>query len=320
MSRERAQRVITNVVREQLLLGSERRLPQDVPLGELGLDSLAVLSLVAAVEGTLGVELSDDFLTRSRPISLQDLIEAAVAGRPTQPAGKNVPPVTPTIPRMERIHRALAGRGRLGAGARAAATVGGRARQILFARSRHYLLERHLDGREQPAIETPPGIDLRPYKASDDAGLAGLWPDFHEQRSRREMERWLADGAVALVAAQGSRVVAVDFLSADGNRGEVELAPSKGACWGLQLTEAPDVRGRGIGLALLAHSLRVAQQLGFLAQITAVRNDNAPMLAACVQLLGFRHLGIARRTRILGITRWSWEIDGFRQRGPRLSL
>ena len=323
VSRERAQREITNIVREQLLLGSERRLPLDVPLGELGLDSLAVLYLVAAVEGTLGVELSEDFLTRRGPISLQDLIEAAVTGRPIQPTGKPVRPGKPTIPphhRMERLQHALAGRGPLGAGARAAATVGGRAERVLFKRTRHYLLERRLDGREQSAIETPPGVDLRPYRASDDADLAGVWPDFDEKRSRCAMERWLDDGAVALVAAQGSRVVAVDLLSADGDRGEVELAPSRGACWGLHLTEAPDVRGRGIGLALLAYSLRVAEQLGFVAQITAVRDDNAPMLTACVQLLGFRQLGIARRTRILGITRWSWEIDGLRQRGPRLSL
>lgn len=71
---------------------------------------------------------------------------------------------------------------------------------------------------------------------------------------------------------------------------------------GLYLVEAPGSRGRGIGLALLAYSLRVSRELGFRAQLTAVRQDNQPMLAACVQLLGFRQIGHARRTRILGFT------------------
>lgn len=321
-ARERAQLEITAVLRDQLLLGSERALPLDTPLAELGLDSLAVLYLVTTVEERLGVALSDENLARGRPISLQDVIEAAVAGAPVRPTGTALPrpPAIPAHHRMERLHHALSGRGLLGAGARAALIAGWRAERVLLKLTRHALLERRLDGREQAVIDAPPGVDLRPYGASDAARLAGVWPRFDERRSRRAMERWLADGAIALVATEGHRIVAVDLLSTDGDPGEIELSPSRGACWGLHLTEAPDVRGRGIGLALLAYSLRVAEERGYRAQITAVRDDNAPMLAACVQLLGFSHLGIARRTRILGITRWSWKIDGVRHRGPRLAL
>jgi hypothetical protein len=44
------------------------------------------------------------------------------------------------------------------------------------------------------------------------------------------------------------------------------------------------------------------------------------MLAASTQLLGFRIIGSARRLRILGLTRWSWQIRGQRGRGSRLAL
>ncbi len=202
---------------------------------------------------------------------------------------------------------------------RIAANMGWHTKSFLFERSKHYVLERGLES-EPPSIEPPPGIDLRPYSRADEDIIGGLWPDFSERRSRREMQRWLADDAFAFVALEGTRVVAIDLLSADGNRGEVELAPARGACWGLQLVEAPDVRGRGIGLALLAYSLRASRARGFRAQLATVSSDNAPMIAASTQILGFRALGRAQRTRAFGITRWSWNIEGLRGHGRLLSL
>lgn len=324
VSSEGAQREIKRVVREQLLFGSERELPVDVPLGELGLDSLALLHLIVAIEETFGVQLPDNFLARRDPISIRDLSDMVVAAPRTHRAGLAVPPADPMILpphyRMERLHHWLAGRGWLGGRMRIAATLAWHTKRFLFERSEHYVMERRLDEGEHPTIGPPRGIDLRPYTRADEGIMAGLWPDFDERRSRREMQRWLADGAIALVAVEGSRVVALDLLSVDGNRGEVELAPARGACWGLHLVEAPDVRGRGIGLALLAYSLRVSRGRGFRAQLATVRSDNAPMIAACTQLLGFRAIGMARRTRVLGITRWSWEIEGFRRRGRLLSI
>lgn len=324
ISSERAQREIERVVREQLLFGSERELPVDLPLGELGLDSLALLHLIMAIEEAFGVQLPDNVLVRRDPISIRALGDlVVVATRRTQPGSVAVPPADPTILpphfRMERLHRWLARRGWLGRHMRTAATMAWHAKRFLFEHSAHYVMERPLEGK-QPTIGPPPGIDLRPFTRADQDLMAGLWPDFDDRRARREMQRWLADGAIALVAVEGSRVVALDLLSLDGNRGEVELAPARGACWGLQLVEAPDVRGRGIGLALLAYSLRVSRDRGFRAQLATVRSDNAPMIAAGTQILGFRAIGRAGRTRIFGITRWSWEVEGLRGRGRLLSI
>jgi hypothetical protein len=51
-----------------------------------------------------------------------------------------------------------------------------------------------------------------------------------------------------------------------------------------------------------------------------VRDDNRPMLAACTQLLGFQTIGTATRIRVLGLMHWSWEVEGHKGRGHRLTL
>jgi GNAT superfamily N-acetyltransferase len=125
-------------------------------------------------------------------------------------------------------------------------------------------------------------------------------------------------GAIALVACSGGWVVAVDLLS--GSEGlDVEVS-SPGASFGFLLAEARTARGQGIGLALADYSFGVARELGFRTQLTHVWKGNTAMLAAATQLLGFRIVGNARRTRILGITRWSWQILGERGHGSRLVL
>jgi acyl carrier protein len=321
---EEVQREIERVVREQLLLGSERALPIDVPLGELGLDSLALLHLIMAIEETFGVQLPDDLLVRHDPMSIQDFVDMVIAMPQTRPATLAAPPADPTsLPphfRMERLHRWLARRGWFGRRMQAVATLAWHAKRFLFDRSEQYVLERRLGDGQEPRIQVPSGVDLRPYARADQEMMAGLWPAYDARRSRRQLRRWLVNEGIALVAVEGGRVVALDVLSAHGHPGEVELSAARGGCWGLHLVEAPDARGRGIGLALLAYSLRVARARGFRAQLATVMSNNAPMIAASTQLLGFQVIGMAHRTRIFGVTRWLWEIEGVRRRGRVLTI
>jgi GNAT superfamily N-acetyltransferase len=113
-------------------------------------------------------------------------------------------------------------------------------------------------------------------------------------------------------------VVALDLVSAKG--GEDVSIVSPGACYAFFLSEAPDARGRGIGLALAAYSFAVARQRGFRTQFTHVWDGNNAMLAAATQLLGFRMIGSALRWHVLGATRWSWQVDGTRRSGSRLVM
>jgi GNAT superfamily N-acetyltransferase len=141
----------------------------------------------------------------------------------------------------------------------------------------------------------------------------------HARRSRRDFEQALRNGAIALVACERGQIVAVDLLSANGDH-EVDVLGTN-ACYGFYLTESRTARGRGIGLALIAFSFEVARERGFRAQLTHIWEGNTPMLVAATQLLGFRTIGVARRRRVAGFTRWSWvEEDGRLRRGPRLVL
>jgi acyl carrier protein/GNAT superfamily N-acetyltransferase len=319
LSREAVEQEITRIVRDELFLGSERPIAFDAALGELGvgLDSLALVNLLSAVEDVFAVDLPDDIWTARGPLSLDDLVDIVVT-TPTDAARSS--PADRTSPllhgRMERLEFALGRRGLAGRAAWAAVRFAAPAKRFLFSRTRHILLERPLE--DATSFAPPPGIDLRPFRPGDEGGIAGLWAPVHARRSRLVVERALRRGAIALVAVDGSRVMAIDLVSATGDD-EVDIVRPD-ACYGFFLTEARDARGRGIGLALVAFSFQVARERGFRVQLTHVWEGNTTMLAAATQLLGFRTIGIARRLRVAGLTQWSWQVGGKRRRGTRLLL
>jgi acyl carrier protein/GNAT superfamily N-acetyltransferase len=319
VSREAVQDEILRIVREELLFGSDRPIPLDAPLGDLGvgLDSLALVKLLTAVESTFGVDVPDDVWTARGPLTV-DALADVVAQAPTREEAGTTAESTLVRGRMERAEQALAGGGPVRRAAWAAVRLAAPAKRFVYGSTRTFVLGRRLDDGGAPPAEPPSGIVLREYAAGDEDGLSGLWPGFAERHGRRTLRRSLQDGAIALVAVDGSRVVAIDLLSATGED-EVRVE-QPGTCFGYWLHEAPSARGRGIGLALVAHSLRVAHQRGFRTQLTWVAEDNSAMLAAATQLLGFRSVGTASRLRLLGLTRWSWDVGGRRGRGRQLVL
>lgn len=321
MSQEAAQQQIVRILREDVLLGSEREIALDAPLGEqgLGLDSLALVKLLTAVESTFGVDLPDDIWVARGPLSIVDLaqlVAEAPKGEAQAPSEVGAPSVIRG--RMERAEHAFAGGNLAQRAVWNALRMLAPVKQFLAGYSRNLVLERRVDDIAKAPIESPPGLDLRRYEPGDEGRLEGLWPAFAERHGRRFLAQAVRDGAIALVATEGSRIVALDLLSATGEE-EVEVEQPD-ACFGYWLTEAPTARGRGIGLALVAYSLLVARESGFRAQLTWVAEDNTAMLAAATQLLGFRSVGTASRLRLFGLTRWSWDVHGRRGRGRRLVL
>ena len=218
---------------------------------------------------------------------------------------------------MERVEYALRRYGALGRAAWAAVRLAAPVKRFVFTSDHNVILERRLDG-DAAAAPRRGRVVLRPFEPGDEDRLNGLWAPFNEPSGRRGLKQWLRKGATALVATEGDRVVALDVFSVDGDD-DVRLARAD-ACYGVYLAEAPAVRGRGVGLALVAYSFEQARERGFRTQLTYVREDNTPMLAATTQLLGFDVIGTARRTNVFGFTRWSWEIDGRRGRGSSLVL
>jgi ribosomal protein S18 acetylase RimI-like enzyme len=219
---------------------------------------------------------------------------------------------------MEQVEHALRGRGAAGRAILAGIRVAAPAKRFLLHRTQHLLLERRLDNIASMVLPRPPGIDLRRLAPDEEPDLSDFWPKANARRMKHVFEQAVDDGAIALVASEGNRVVALDLISKRGDE-DVEMV-SPGACYGFLLAEARAARGRGIGLALAAYSFVLARELGFRAQLTHVREGNTAMLAAATQLLGFRIIGSGRRLRLAGVTRWVWQVDGTRRRGRRLIL
>ncbi len=312
---------IARIIRDELLLGTERAIPFDEPLGELGigLDSLALVHLLAGVEAAFGVELDDEIWTEREPLSVNDLAEIL---RRTPRTAASPPTLDRSSPvlhgRLERIEHTLNERGPAGRAAWAAVRAAVPVKSFLFSRTRYLLLERRLDTGVSSRVVPPHGVEFRLLERKDESDLDRLWAPVHARRSRRMLERALSDGATALVACEGDRILAIDVVSPTGS-GEASVT-SPWVCYAFLLTESREARGRGIGLALAAHSFVVARRLGFRSQLAHVWEGNTAMLAAATQLLGFRTVGTARRTHVAGVTRWSWQTNGAWQRGPRLVL
>ena len=317
-----AEQEIARIVRDELLLGSERPIPLDQPLGELGvgLDSLGLVNLLSAVENEFGVELSDEIWTDRGPLSVNELAEivrttATSAAAPGRPVDRESPVLHG---RLERIEERLRHRGAAGRAAWAATRAVAPVKRFMWTRTRHLVLERRLD---DPAPATPnplTQIELRTLAPGEKPDLSELWTPVHARSMARNFEQAVDDGAVPLVACEGGRVVALDVISARGYL-DVEI-DSPGTCFGFLLTEARAARGRGIGLALVAYSFVVARELGFRTQLTHVWDGNTAMRAAATQLLGFKIVGRALRTQVAGIARWTWDVGGTKGSGRRLVL
>ena len=320
-----SEREIERILRREIMLGSRREISLDATLGELELDSLAILNLITAVETAYGVEIAEDVLTAETPLTLRDLA-ALVERTPRAVSSASQPSISPhTLPpqghRIEVLGHELAGGGLMRATTWAALQAGWPLIAWTFTPPAKYvLLERLLDAPAIPSVPCPSGVELRPYSPGDRSALAALWPPYLERTWGAKADRWLRAGASATVAAEAGRIVGFNVLSSTGEPGEVIIRPGERACWGIYLREALHARGRGIGIALLAHSLADTRSRGFNAQLSMVRTNNAPMLAAATQVLGFRPIGRATRIRLFGWTRWSWQIKGRTGRGPRLVI
>jgi acyl carrier protein/GNAT superfamily N-acetyltransferase len=311
---------VTRIVRETAGVGATRELPPEEPLGALGLDSLALVNVVAAVEGRYGRELPDTLWDGRRRISIAGLAAAvAAAGGDLAAAGSAAATdarVQPGVSRGERLFLRLEARG---AGGRAAAA--GLHRAVIlahWARARQpcVVLSRDLAG-ELPEIPLPGGVTIAPYDGASDEPLAGIWPATQAARMRAHLRRRMHAGILCLAAWEGGRVVAYDLLAPSGAE---DVTTSPGTCFGLNLYERREARGRGIGLALLAASLTHTRDLGYARQVTIVLERNRPMIAAATQVLGFTVCGRAERSELLGRVRWSWQRHGSTCSGPRLVI
>ena len=80
MTRVAIERELVHQLREQVLLGSDREIALDSPLGPaVGLDSLGLMEFLAAVEARYDVEFPDTLWTDRRDFTLRRLADYLVA-------------------------------------------------------------------------------------------------------------------------------------------------------------------------------------------------------------------------------------------------
>ena len=277
---------VTRIVREASGVGAGRELPCEEPLGSLGLDSLAIVNVVAAVEGRYRARARPmrsgtiAAASRSRASPLQsgiaecDLAErhhAAVTGTTDQPG----------VSRVERLFLQLEGRG---PGGRVAAGALHRTRHRGPLAARQAALRRpHARARRRPA--RCPAARRRHDRSLRRRLRRAAGRDLDEDASTAHAQP-ISDGACreASTALRPGRAGASSPTTCSGRSGAEDVTTSPGTCFGLNLYERRESRGRGIGLALLAASLPYTRDLGFPRQATIVLERNRPMIAAATQL------------------------------------
>ncbi len=309
VEREQIKAEITRLLRRRALAGSGREIPLDAPLGEtgLGLDSLAMVEFITALEKTFEVEFLENIWVEREKFTPGNFVEMILSLRPakmtlSQAAGE-----------LERPDR-----GRI-----SAARILRKATARVFTRERYFILAYDLTNHKPHPYRFDLDLTLKEATREDKSALSAMWNKDLMERKLALFEKRLETGYICLTAWHKNQIVGIDWLSATGDKEPytgLEIRMNPDSCYGFDLNEHPQYKGKGVGLATLAFSLVVAKERGFRTQFTVVHSGNKKMLGAAVQIFGFKQVGTIETTRIFGRVRSSWEIEGRRGDSPLLQL
>ena len=316
MTREEVRTEVLRILRLCVLSGSTREIVMHEPLGNqgLGLDSLALVEFVSAVEKSFRVEIPDSIWTDRGALSPDDFVDLILGMQPLAV----VPPSTASVriwhddpanrSYFQKAASEVRHRGILHGGWWLGKLAGSYLVERLYAREAHYILMKDLtsgtrvDG--QSAV-----LKFRELRVQDEHLLGDLWPPHRRGRMKRLFRKRLQADFICLGAWSEEELVGIDFLSGSGDTDPdtgLTIKTEPGTCYALDLYEK--YRGRGIGFALLGYSLYEAGQRGFRRQVTFVRKNNERMLAASMQLHGFKKIGEVETKRVFRKAFSEWKI------------
>lgn len=328
---------VIQVLRDSSLSGSDREINVHESLGELGLglDSLALLQFVLALENKFGIVIPESIWTERGQLTVRDFIElVAAASEGEEPPGAAQPPA-PASPEGWADKRSV--------------TTGDAAQEIdqspvkrskafrrmrrimsfVFSRRRLIILEFPLRTRPLPTHASSLKLELRVASESEAGALCAYWESSsYATIDKKEMNltlfrRRLESGDVCLVAWHGDRIVGMDWLFARGYDCPytgLRMEWPSDTCYGGELSEHDDFGGRGIGMALLAYSLAEAKRMGRHRQVATVVATNVKMLGAAVQLYGFTPVGKVQITRLFDRPYSVWRIGTLTGWGGKVTL
>lgn len=310
MTRDYLEKEVVSMLRRVALGGSDREIRISDPLGEfgLGLDSLALIGFITALENRFGIEIPETFWVERGQLSLNDLVDLVSesiddAALPT-PA-KEIEPVKadPTVRESTlrgKLRAAVMHRGLFPALYWALTKLFGKCSRVFYHRERFYILSFDLINQSIPTIPTPPGARAAEVRPDDLNSVNGLWNATDAPEKRRLFRQRLKDGYTGYATWLDGKIVGLCWVTHDGDYEPgtgLHIRLRKHSSYGLDLNEHPDYPGQGIGLSTVAYSLRQSQSRGLKYQYSVVHSGNERMLRASIQLLGLKKIGEIATTR-----------------------
>ncbi|MEW6511264.1 MAG: acyl carrier protein [Bacteroidota bacterium] len=277
---------LVDLLRTQLMQGSGREIPLDAPLSGLGLDSLALLNFLTAVEKRFGVELPDSIWAQKDDLTIRKFADLVRVGGGTLA-------VAPASPAVQDV-------GDTGYdGGAVSVSPFWHALARIMRMETFYLLARDLRAGSIPQPHPAIPLTLREGTLDDLPALRGFWPADKQERKEQRFRERLAKGFTPLTAWRDSEILGIDWISATGdfepNTG-LNIVTSSGTAYGFDLYEKH--QGLGAGFALLCRSLHECVTRGFSRQVTLVSGNNVRMLNVATRLAGYEHAGSVRTWKL----------------------
>ncbi len=337
MNRTDVEREVAEVLRRSSLSGSDRKIALDNAMGAqgLGLDSLALVEFVTAVENRFQIELPDEVWTERDKLSIRYCVDLIMS------LGQEVlRPIadyelrqgwqtTIGLSWTEKASSAFREFGTLRALAWIVGRVGLHIADWFYLRQKNYILTAAVREREIPRHAPSMDLDLRAVSRDDSVAFDEFCASIvyrtvtDERMNTQTFHERLDAGYVCLGAWHDNRIVGIDWLTDEGyscpSTG-LDLHWSSESCFAMELYEHPAFLGKGVGLALIGYSLVVAKERGYREQVTMVLARNVRMLSAAVQLFGFERVGEIETTRILFKPFSKWDVGGQSGWGGRVML
>jgi len=315
VNRANLEKEVISVLRHVALSGSDREVRITDPLGEfgLGLDSLALIGFITALENRFGIEIPETVWVDRGQLNLRDLVEliSESVDQPDIPAPpqdfKPIPidPASQESTAWGKLKAVVGHQGLFAAMFWAWKKVCRKLLNVIYQRERFYILSFDLTGQTIPTIPAPEGTHTGEVTSNDLPAAEGLWsPDTAAEKRRLFIQR-LKEGYIGYATWLKGKIVGLCWVTNDGDYEPgtgLHIRLREHSSYGLDLNEHPDYPGQGIGLATVAYSLKQSKNRGHKHQYSVVHSQNERMLRASIQLLGLTKIGEIITTRsLLGI-------------------
>jgi acyl carrier protein/GNAT superfamily N-acetyltransferase len=292
--------------------GSDREINSADQLGEfgLGLDSLALTTFITALENRFEIEIPETIWVDRGQMSFRDLVdliskcsgdrELTATGREYRPAAAES--IAPTGSAWSRLAATVRHRGLFRALAWAAGKLYDRLAHQLYKKDRFYVLAFDLSSQTIPNIPAPKGTTFGEVSPDDLLATEGLWGPAKARGKQTLFLERLKKGYTGYATWLDRKIVGLCWVTEDGDYESdtgLYIRLRENSCYGLDLNEHPDYHGQGIGLATVAFSLQKARESGRRFHYSVVHAKNERMLAAAIQLLGYKKIGEIVTTRWL---------------------